>query len=485
MAKVVVLGAGISGHTAAAFIKKKLGKMHEVVVVSPNSYYQWVPSNIWVGVGRMEVDQVRFKLKKVYDKWKIDYKQAKAISIHPEGNKDISRGFVSIEYVNADKKGESELVEYDYLVNATGPKLNFAATEGLGPENNTVSVCSYDHAAHAWEKLQESIKKMEAGQKQRFLIGTGHSMATCQGAAFEYILNVAYEIRKRNLSHLADLTWITNEYELGDFGMGGAYIKRGGYITSTKVFAESFLIENGITWIKRAGVKKVEPGVVYYENLDGEEKSVEFDFAMLIPGFAGQGLKAFNSKDEDITDVIFAPNGFTKVDADYTPKPFEEWKAADWPETYRNPTYPNIFAPGIAFAPPHSISKPMKSKNGTPIFPAPPRTGMPSGVSGKIVALNIVNLIKNGEHELKHRASMSKMGAACIVSAGYGMTSGSAATMTVFPIVQDWEKYPEWGRDIKYTMGEPGLAGHWLKWMMHYMFLHKAKGYPFWWLLPE
>ena len=424
MAKVVVLGAGISGHTAAAFIKKKLGKKHEVVVVSPNSYYQWVPSNIWVGVGRMEVDQVRFKLKKVYDKWKIDYKQAKAISIHPEGNKDISRGFVSIEYVNADKKGESELVEYDYLVNATGPKLNFAATEGLGPENNTVSVCSYDHAAHAWEKFQERIKKMEAGQKQRFLIGTGHSMATCQGAAFEYILNVAYEIRKRNLSHLADLTWITNEYELGDFGMGGAYIKRGGYITSTKVFAESFLIENGITWIKRAGVKKVEPGVVHYENLDGEEKSVEFDFAMLIPGFAGQGLKAFNSKDEDITDVIFAPNGFTKVDADYTPKPFEEWKAADWPETYRNPTYPNIFAPGIAFAPPHSISKPMKSKNGTPIFPAPPRTGMPSGVSGKIVALNIVNLIKNGEHELKHRASMSKMGAACIVSAGYGMTSG-------------------------------------------------------------
>jgi sulfide:quinone oxidoreductase len=127
----------------------------------------------------------------------------------------------------------------------------------------------------------------------------------------------------------------------------------------------------------------------------------------------------------------------------------------------------------------------MKSKNGTAIFPAPPRTGMPSGVSGKVVALNIVNLVKYGEHNLKHRASMAKMGAACIVSAGYGMTQGAAATMTVFPIVPDWDKYPEWGRSIKYTMGEPGLAGHWLKWMMHYMFLHKAKGYPFWWLLPE
>jgi len=485
MAKVVILGAGIAGHTAASFIKKKLGKKHEVIVVSPSSYYQWVPSNIWVGVGKMKVDQVRFKLKKVYDRWKIDFKQAKAISIHPEGNKDNERGFVSIEYTDPKKVGEKEIVSYDYLVNATGPKLNFEATPGLGPKNNTVSVCSFDHATDAWEKLQVSFEKMKTGEKQRFLIGTGHSMATCQGAAFEYILNIAYEIRKRNLQHMAELTWITNEYEIGDFGMGGAFINRGGYITSTKVFAESFLIEHDIKWIKRAGVFNIEPGKVNYETLEGEKKSAEFDFAMLIPGFAGAGLKAYDKDDKDITLKIFTNAGFTKVDADYTPKDFEDWKAADWPETYRNPSYPNIFAPGIAFAPPHSISKPMKSKNGTAIFPAPPRTGMPSGVSGKIVALNIVNLVKKGEHKLKHRASMAKMGAACIVSAGYGMTKGSAATMTVYPIVQDWDKYPEWGRSIKYTMGEPGLAGHWLKWTMHYMFLHKAKGYPFWWLLPE
>ena len=63
MAGVVVLGAGISGHTAASFLKKMLGKKHEVVVVSPNKYYQWVPSNIRVGVSRMIADQVRFPLQ--------------------------------------------------------------------------------------------------------------------------------------------------------------------------------------------------------------------------------------------------------------------------------------------------------------------------------------------------------------------------------------------------------------------------------------
>jgi len=486
MAKVVVLGAGISGHTAVAFLKKKLGKNHDVVMISPNSYYQWVPSNIWVGIGQMSIDQVRFKLDKIYRKWDIEYKQAKAISIHPEGDTEITKGFVTVEYVVGDKQGEQEKVDFDYLVNATGPKLNFEATEGLGPQaGNTVSVCSYDHAAHAWEELQKSLQKMEQGKPQTFLVGTGHAMATCQGAAFEYALNIAFEVKKRKLEHLADIIWITNEYELGDFGMGGAFIKRGGYVTPTKVFAESILAEYGIRWIKRAGVNKVEKDKVFYETLAGEYLTQQYDFAMLIPGFAGAEIKAFDKEDKDITNVLFKPNGFMTVDADYTPKPFEEWKASDWPETYDNPTYKNIFAAGIAFAPPHTMSKPMKSANGTAIFPAPPRTGMPSGVIGKIIALNIANMIKNNTTEHKHKASMSRMAAACIVSAGYGIRKGKAATMTVSPIVPDWDKYPEWGRDINATVGVVGLSGHWIKLFLHYMFMHKAKGYPFWWLLPE
>jgi sulfide:quinone oxidoreductase len=485
MARVVVLGSGIAGHTASAYLRKWLAKKHEVIVVTPNQFYQWVPSNIWVGVGKMNIDQVRFKLAPLYNRWGTIYKQAKCTSIHPEGDASQEKGFVRIEYTGAEKRGETEDVWYDFLVNATGPRLNFEATPGLGPENNTVSVCTYDHAASAWAKFQEAITKMEAGQRQRIVIGTGHALSTCQGAAFEYILNVEHEIRKRGLRDMADIKWISNEYELGDFGMGGAFLKKGGYITSTKIFTESFFIERGIEWIKQAGVYKVEPNKILYETLDGEYKEEPFDFAMLIPSFSGHGIKAFAKNGDDITSRLFMPNNLMKVDANYTAKPYEEWSIEDWPSTYQNPEFENIFAPGIAFAPPHPISKPQKSRNGTAIFPSPPRTGMPSGVMGKIVAQNITEWIKSGKPKLKHRASMGKMGAACIVSAGYGMLNGNSATMTVSPIVPDWEKYPEWGRNINDTMGEPGLAGHWMKLFMHYMFLHKAKGYPFWYLLPE
>ena len=120
MAKVVVLGAGISGHTAVMYLKRYLGKNHQVTMVSPNSNYQWVPSNIWVGVGLMTPDQVKFKLAPVYKKSGIEYIQAKATAIHPEGDPETDSGYISVEYVDGEKKGTTDKVTFDYLVNATG-----------------------------------------------------------------------------------------------------------------------------------------------------------------------------------------------------------------------------------------------------------------------------------------------------------------------------------------------------------------------------
>jgi len=131
MARVVVLGGGVSGHTAATFAAKWLGNGHEVVVVTPNAKWNWIPSNIWVGVGQMSKEEVTFDLDPVYRKAGITYKQAKALSLNPEGSESEAKPFVTIEYTGQGKAGETEEVTYDYVINATGPKLNFGATPGL------------------------------------------------------------------------------------------------------------------------------------------------------------------------------------------------------------------------------------------------------------------------------------------------------------------------------------------------------------------
>ena len=485
MSRVVILGAGVSGHTAAQILRQKLGREHEVVVVSPNRSWNWIPSNIWVGVGVMKPEDVTFELKPVYERLGITLEQAKAVAIHPEGDAESETPYVTIERTGPGKAGERENVTYDYLINATGPKLNFAATPGLGPEQNSLSVCTFGHAEQTAGELKKAIERMRAGEKLTFVVGTGHGLCTCEGAAFEYAFNLEFEIRSAGVRDQARIVFLTNEAELGDFGVDGMQLERGGYVIAGRTFAESLFVERGVEWETGAHVSRVEPGEVHYETLDGELHTLAFDFAMLLPPFTGVGLQAFDKAGTDITAELFAPSGFMRVDADYTAKPYEEWRAADWPKTYQCPRYANVFAVGIAFAPPHAISRPRKTKNGTPVAPAPPRTGMPSGIMGRAVALSIVDMIQNGADKPSHAASMGEMGAACVASAGASFWKGSAVSITMFPVVPDYERFPGAGRSLTHTTGEIGSAGHWIKRILHHLFLYKAKGKAGWWLIPE
>ena len=479
------MGAGIAGHTAALHLKRILKKSDEVIVVSPNSKYNWIPSNIWVGVGKMNKSQVTFPLAPVYQRKKITFHQALATAVHPAGDAQISSPYIEVTYTDPSKNGTSAKIEYDYLINATGPKLNFAATEGLGPEGHTVSVCTSDHAIEAAHSLKAVIAKMKAGEKQTLVIGVGHGTCTCEGAAFEYTFNVEHELKQAGVRDLAEIIYLTNEYELGDFGVGGLIFTQRGFQTTSKLWTESLFRERNIHAILGAHVEKIEAGLIHYELVDGTKGTLSFDFAMLLPPFRGVDMKAFEKDGSDISAEIFAPSGFMKVDADYSGKPYEEWLASDWPKTYQVPKYPNVFAVGIAFAPPHQISKPRKSPNGTLVAPSPPRTGMPSGIMGKVAAVNIAALIKSGKNAKINTASMADMGAACVASAGSGLRKGSAASMTMYPVVPDYLKFPNTGRSTDDTFGEIGLAGHWIKLLLHYMFIYKAKARFGWFLIPE
>jgi sulfide:quinone oxidoreductase len=129
---------------------KWLGKSHPITVVSPKPKWNWIPSNIWVGVGEMTEKQVTFELAPIYKKLGVDFRQAGAVSIHPEGGAEHTAPYVTIEYTDPARLGQTDAIEYDYLVNATGPKLNFGATPGLGPDGGySLSVCTPEHAKEA------------------------------------------------------------------------------------------------------------------------------------------------------------------------------------------------------------------------------------------------------------------------------------------------------------------------------------------------
>ena len=109
---------------------------------------------------------------------------------------------------------------------------------------------------------------------------------------------------------------------------------------------------------------------------------------------------------------------------------------------------------------------------------------MVSGIIGRLIAHNIIDLIKHGK--MTHSERMTEMYAACIASMGDSLWDGSAATIIVNPVVPNIKKYPHQnGRDRFSTHMEMGLSGAWLKRLLHTTFMHKFQARPGWKIIPE
>ena len=263
----------------------------------------------------MPVEKTMFPLEPVYGRSGVRFVHGRATQVRVD-ERDRRR--------RAGRRAERRASDYDYLVVATGPKLDFEGTEGLGPEAGySQSICTGPHAVRARDAYLEEVARMEKGERRRFVIGTGHPGATCQGAAFEYITNVHKDLVRRGVRDKADLLWLSNEQALGDFGVRGVSVRRKGRMLTSEDFISAVFKEYGIRSQVRTGVLGLTEDTIAWEDFEGQKGETGFDFSMLIPRFLGQPL-AFTGKDgEDVSADILAPNGLVKVDATYG-LPYEE-----------------------------------------------------------------------------------------------------------------------------------------------------------------
>jgi len=280
-----------------------------------------VPSNPWVAVGWRTRADTTFKPAPYLAKKGIDFIPVAATEIKPDDN----------QVVLADER----VIDYDFLVIATGPKLAFDEVEGLGPNGYTSSVCTVDHAETAyenWQKFLENPGPIVVGAAQ---------MASCFGPAYEFALIMDADLRKRKIRHQVPITYVTPEPYIGHLGLGG--------VGDSKGMLESELRNKHISWITNAKVTKVEEGKMFVaEHNDAaeviKEHELPFTFSMMLPAF--KGVDAVANVGEDLVN----PRGFVKVD-----------------QFQRNPKWHNIYSVGVCIAiPPVEV---------TPIPTGTPKTG--------------------------------------------------------------------------------------------------------------
>ena len=320
MAKIVIVGAGIGGIPMALEMKENARKEDEVVGIADTPTFHFVPSNPWVAVNWRKPEDIKVELAPMFKKKKIGFIQKKVTRFYPENNQ--------VELA------DGEVVDYDFLIIATGPKLAFDEIPGLGPDGHTQSVCHVDHAGEAgenWNKFVEDPGPIIVGAAQG---------ASCFGPAYEYMFIAETDLRQRKIRDKVKMTYVTSEPYVGHLGLGG--------VGDTKGMLESEMRNKSINWICNAKIDKVEAGMMYVTEVDenGQEKKkheLPFKHSMILPAF--KGVDALSG-----IDKLVNPRGFVIVD-----------------ENQRNPTFKNIYSIGVCIAIP-----PMEQ---TPVPTGTPKTG--------------------------------------------------------------------------------------------------------------
>ncbi len=320
MAHIVVLGAGTGGMPAAYELRAELGREHRVTVINATDFFQFVPSNPWVAVGWRDREAITMPIR--------PYLEKKGIEFIPKAVTRIDADNNTLELV------DGATVQYDYLVITTGPKLAFDEVAGAGPEGNTHSVCTVDHAEKAFADYQEFMK--DPGPA---IVGAMQG-ASCFGPAYEFAFILNRDLRRRRLRAKVPMTFVTSEPYIGHLGLGG--------VGDSKSLLESELRNNDIKWITNAKVSRVEPGKMFVTEHDDtgavrKEHELPFKFSMMLPAFKGVDAVA-------AVPGLCNPRGFVLID-----------------EYQRSKKYRNIFSAGVCVAiPPVEV---------TPVPTGAPKTG--------------------------------------------------------------------------------------------------------------
>ena len=333
MSTIVVLGGGIGGLSAAFELKDELGDAHDIVLVSDQEHFEFTPSNPWVAVKWRKPEAIRLDLNELMPKHGIRFVAQACKRVQPESK--------SLLLDNDD------VLPYNFLIIASGPRLAFEEIPGLGPEGYTDSVCKTDHAAIIGKKFEEFC-----ANPGPVVVGAAQG-ASCYGPAYEYTFIIETELRKRKIRDRVPMVFVTPEPYVGHLGLDG--------VGDTKSLLESEMRERHIKWHTNTRIDQVEDGVmkVTEVNEDGSDKAsheIPFKHSMILPAFTGidavMGVEGLSN-----------PRGFIIVD-----------------EHQRNPTYPDIFAVGVCVAIP-------------PVGPTPLPVGVPK--TGYMIESMVTATVQN------------------------------------------------------------------------------------------
>jgi sulfide:quinone oxidoreductase len=348
--RVLVLGGNFGGLTAALAVKHELEGDVDVTVVSKDDQFLFNPSLIWLPFGKRDRSDLTFPIGPTLENHDVGFEHHAAVHVDPVGH--------TVELDDGRSLG------YDYLVIATGYRNKDDVVPGF--HENAVTITTLpeaERAGAAWRRYLDDPGDVVIAATQ----GAG-----CFGAAYEFLFNTSYQLKKAGLRKDVKLTYVTAEPFLGHFGIGG--------LPHGEQLLGMFLKKEGIEARISVGIEHIDDGAMVLA--DGE--TVPFRYAMVVPPFLGQDfLKG--------TVGLADEKGYVKVR-----------------DTYQTEKYDDVYAVGIAAA----VDAPWT----TPTPVGIPKTGFPTEAMAHVAAKNIAAQVR-GEHPGFEKA-FGDIKAVCVMDAG-------------------------------------------------------------------
>jgi sulfide:quinone oxidoreductase len=126
MAKVLIAGGGFGGIVAAELLAKKLGRDHEITLVSRSREFFFYPALVRLAFGQCEPDQIAFDIREAMIDRRVRFVEGEVARIHPSER--------HITFARGDFVGD---MPYDFLVLALGRRLKTELITGF-----------FEHAHH-------------------------------------------------------------------------------------------------------------------------------------------------------------------------------------------------------------------------------------------------------------------------------------------------------------------------------------------------
>ncbi len=137
--RVVIVGGGFAGLKLALKLDRK---EFQIVLIDRNNYHLFQPLLYQVAMSGLEPSAISFPIRKIFQETKVQYRMADLIKVIPDNNEILT---------------SIGLLQYDFLVLATGAKTNFFGQDNI--EKYTLKMKSAPDALFIRNRILENFER--------------------------------------------------------------------------------------------------------------------------------------------------------------------------------------------------------------------------------------------------------------------------------------------------------------------------------------